>query len=180
MWSRARVAVGVSCAVGLFALAACSTSLQGDPSAELSSDQPAKASTIDGAPCGLLTSAQLRQLGVTTGVRAQVDDEWGGVACTWKTISTTQGGEFVGRVLRGSAPAGTTSPSINNLPTTQFEPSNLDQRAYCVYLVKVSSGDTLWTQYGGPNQPGLSHRVACSRAQTAASYMVSTFGSLSR
>jgi len=69
---------------------------------------------------------------------------------------------------------------LADAPTTQFAPSNLDQRAYCVFLVKVNSGDTLWAQYGGPNQPGLSHRIACAKAQTAASYMVSTFGALSR
>jgi len=166
--------------VGLLALAACSTSLNGDASAQLSPGQPARASTIDSTPCGLLTSAQVRQLGVTTGVRSQVGDEWGGVSCGWKSISAAQGGEYVGRVLRGNAPTGTSSVSINNLPTTQFAPSNLDQRAYCVFLVKVNSGDTLWAQYGGPNQPGLSHRIACAKAQTAASYMVSTFGALSR
>lgn len=180
MWSRARVAVGVCCVVGLLALAACSTSLNGDASAQLSPGQPAKASTIDSTPCGLLTSAQVHQLGVTTGVRAQVNDEWGGVSCTWKTISTTQGGEFVGRVLRGNAPTGTSAVSINNLPTSQFAPSNLDERAYCVYLVKINSGDTVWAQYGAPNQPGVNHRIACAKAQTAASYMASTFGSLSR
>src|SRR5438309_10417551 len=148
MWSRARVAVGMCCVVGLLALAACGTSPNGDASAQLSPGQPAKASTIDSTPCGLLTSAQMRQLGVTTGVRAQVSDEWGGMSCTWKTISTAQGGEFVGRVLRGNAPTGTSAVSINNLPTSQFAPSNLDERAYCVYLVKVNSGDTLWAQYG--------------------------------
>ncbi|HWN35645.1 MAG TPA: DUF3558 family protein [Pseudonocardia sp.] len=166
--------------MGLLALAACSTSVNGDASAQLSPGQPARASTIDSTPCGLLTSAQVRQLGVTTGVRSQVGDEWGGVSCGWKSISAAQGGEYVGRVLRGNAPTGTSSVSINNLPTTQFAPSNLDQRAYCVFLVKVNSGDTLWAQYGGPNQPGLSHRIACAKAQTAASYMVSTFGALSR
>ena len=180
MWSRARVVAGVCCVVGLLALAACSTSVNGDASAQLSPGQPARASTIDSTPCGLLTSAQVRQLGVTTGVRSQVGDEWGGVSCGWKSISAAQGGEYVGRVLRGNAPTGTSSVSINNLPTTQFAPSNLDQRAYCVFLVKVNSGDTLWAQYGGPNQPGLSHRIACAKAQTAASYMVSTFGALSR
>jgi len=180
MLSRARVAVGLCCALGLLALAACSTSVQGDASAEASPGQPARAATIDTAPCGLLTSGQQHQLGVNAGVRSQVSDDWGGVVCTWRTISTAQGGEFVGRVLRGNAPTGTSSVSVNNLPTTQFVPPNLDERAYCVFLVAVASGETLWAQYGGPNQPGLSHRIACAKAQTAASYMVSTFGALSR
>jgi hypothetical protein len=163
----------------VLALAACSTSVTGDASAELSSGQSARG-TIDSSPCGLLTSAQMRQLGVTTGARSQVSDEWGGMSCTWKSISAAQGGEYVARVLRGNAPTGTSSVAINNLPTTQYTPANLDQRAYCVYLVAVASGESLWAQYGGPNQPGLSHRIACAKAQTAASYMVSTFGALSR
>jgi hypothetical protein len=37
---------------------------------------------------------------------------------------------------------------------------------------------TLWVQYGGPNQPGITHAVACTNDQAAAADTVSTFSAL--
>jgi hypothetical protein len=133
----------------------------------------------DPAPCALLTSAQVHQLGLNAGVPQQDGVAQGGPSCVWKSFAAARwGGEYVARLLHGATPGGTPAASINNLPTVEYKPPNLDPRAYCVYLVTVAPGTTLWAQYGGASQAGLTHVIACRNAQAAASDMSGTFRSL--
>jgi hypothetical protein len=141
---------------------------------------PVLASSSDPAPCALLTSAQVHQLGLNAGVPQQAGDARGGASCVWKSFAAARwGGQYVARLLHGATPGGTPAASINNLPTVEYRPPNLDPRTYCVYLVTVAPDTTLWAQYGGATQAGLTHVVACRNAQAAASDMSGTFRSLS-
>ncbi|MDT7659110.1 MAG: hypothetical protein QOF38_3825 [Pseudonocardiales bacterium] len=143
---------------------------------------PAEPMQVSGdlAPCALLTSAQVHQLGLNPGAQQPAGDARGGPSCVWKTfVAARWGGEYLARLLHGPTPGGTPAASINNLPTVEYRPPNLDPGAYCVYLVTVAPGTTLWAQYGGPNQSGITHVIACRNAQAAASDMSGTFRSLS-
>jgi hypothetical protein len=141
---------------------------------------PVLASSSDPAPCALLTSAQVHQLGLNAGVPQQAGDAQGGASCVWKSFAAARwGGEYVARLLHGATPGGTPAASINNVPTVEYRPPNLDPQAYCVYLLTVAPNTTLWAQYGGASQAGLTHVVACRNAQAAAAAMSGTFRSLS-
>jgi hypothetical protein len=140
---------------------------------------PVLASSSDPAPCALLTSAQVHQLGLNAGVPQQGGAN-GGASCVWKSFAAARwGGEYMARLLHGATPGGTPAASINNLPTVEYRPPNLDPQAYCVYLLTVAPDTTLWAQYGGASQAGLTHVVACRNAQAAAAAMSGTFRSLS-
>lgn len=142
--------------------------------------EPARVSGADPAPCALLTSAQVHQLGLNAGVPQQAGDAQGGASCVWKSFAAARwGGEYVARLLHGATPGGTPAASINNVPTVEYRPPNLDPQAYCVYLLTVAPDTTLWAQYGGASQAGLTHVVACRNAQAAAAAMSGTFRSLS-
>ena len=131
---------------------------------------PIAASTVDS--CSLLTPRQLHQRAVNTGVRQ-------GPACVWKTISRAPwGGAYLAQLLQGPVPGGTRAPSIFNHPTVEHTPANLDPKAYCVYLVDLGAGVTLWSQYGGPDEAGISHIVACRNAQAGAADMISTYSAV--
>jgi hypothetical protein len=151
------------------------------PSASASVSVPAAAPTVAAsgvadAPCALLTSAQRRQLRVNAGVQSSVGGE---VVCVWRsTLQAPWGGEYLAKLVHGPAPQGSPAPSINTRPTSEYQPPGLDPNAYCVYLVTLAPEQTLWAQYGGPNQQGVSHVVACRRAQAAAANMTSTFGAM--
>jgi hypothetical protein len=125
---------------------------------------------------------QVRQLGLNPGQQQAATDGWGPAECVWTSIASHWGGEYVGRVVNGPVPGGSPAASINSLPTAEYTPAGLDPRNYCAYLVTLPSGETLWAQYGSPNgnQPGITHRVACRNAQSAAADMASTFNSLRR
>jgi hypothetical protein len=131
------------------------------------------------AACALLTTAQRQQVGVNLGVEQSVGDGRGG--CAWKSFASAPwNGEYLARLIQGPVPAGTPAAAIDNLPTAEYKPANLDPRAYCVYLISVASGETLWAQYGGPDQPGITHQVACANDQAAAADMVSTLSAVTR
>lgn len=131
--------------------------------------------------CVLLTSAQQHQLRVLPGV-TQPDTVLGATGrCRWRNFALPPwGGEYVGNILRGPVPAGDPAPSINNLPTAEYQPAGLVPATSCVYLLTVGPETTLWAQYSGPHQQGISHLVACRRAQAASAAMSSTYRSLSR
>jgi hypothetical protein len=157
------------CALLLFTFAGAPVS----PAGASTPERPV--STTAPQACSLLTSAQLHRLSVLPGV-AQPDG-----SCTWRTIALPPwGGQYVGRLWHGPAPSGTPAPSVNNLPTVEYQPPGLDPRAYCVYLVTVGAGTTLWAQYGGPGQQGITHLVASRRAQALAAAMASTYRAVSR
>ncbi|HTF50947.1 MAG TPA: hypothetical protein VK735_26180 [Pseudonocardia sp.] len=129
------------------------------------------------APCALLSTAQRQQVGVNPGVEQPVGDGRGG--CVWKSFASAPwNGEYLARLIQGPVPAGTPAAAIDNLPTAEYKPANLDPHAYCVYLIGVAPGETLWAQYSGPNQPGITHQVACANDQAAAAFMVSTFSAV--
>lgn len=183
---RARIAISAWCVLGLLTVAGCgspelahlfghSPSGSGPQSAQLT-----RADNVEASPCALLSSVQVRQLGLNPGQLQPATDGWGAVECLWTSIAAHWGGNYVGRVLSGPVPGGSPAASINGLPTAEYTPAGLDPNYYCAYLVTLPSGETLWAQYGSPNgnQPGINHRVACHNAQTAAADMASTFNSL--
>lgn len=131
-------------------------------------------------PCALLTSAQLRQLRFGPGQQQQAGDELGGTACVWTGYPLAQGPRYTARLLAGPVPGGSPSAAINNLPTVQYIPPGADQRTHCGFLISVGSGQTLAVQFADANGgvPGLSHQVACNKAQAAASDMASTLSGL--
>ena len=132
--------------------------------------EPIAASTVD--PCALLTPRQLHQRAVNRGVRQ-------GAACVWKTISRAPwDGAYLAQLLQGPMSEGNPAPPILNHPTVEYTRANLDPKAYCVYLVDLGAGVTLWAQYGGPDEAGISHTVACRNAQAGAADMISTYGAV--
>jgi hypothetical protein len=139
----------------------------GSPPAVARAVEPVAASSVD--PCSLLTSSQLHQLAVNAGVKQ-------GAACVWTTISRAPWrGEYLGQLLHGPAPGGSPAAAIYNRPTVEHTPANLNPRAYCVYLIDLGGGVTLWAQYGAPDQAGITHTVACKNAQAGAADMISTY-----
>jgi hypothetical protein len=131
-------------------------------------------------PCALLGSAQLRQLRFSAGRQEQATDGLGGVVCLWTGYPVAKGPIYTGRLLDGPVPGGTRSVSINNLRTAQYLPPGVDQRTSCGFLISVASGRTLVVQFADPKgyMPGLSHLVACQKAQAAACDMTSTLTAL--
>ncbi|HEY1967472.1 MAG TPA: hypothetical protein VGH89_05970 [Pseudonocardia sp.] len=131
--------------------------------------------------CVLLSSAQRHQLRVLPGATQPNGGPGSPGACSWRSFALPPwGGEYVAKVLHGPAPAGNPAPSINNLPTVEYRPDGQESATSCVYLLTVEPETTLWAQYSGPNQQGLSHLVACRRAQAAAAAMSSTYRGLPR
>jgi hypothetical protein len=129
----------------------------------------------------LLSSAQRHQLAVSQGVQQQATDDLGGAECVWTRFPVGQGVQYQARLLSGPVPAGTPAAQINNLPTTEYRPPNVDPRTHCVYLVTLSPKQTLWAQFADTKGalPGMSHQVACQKAQAVTNSMTSTFVSLS-
>lgn len=185
MLGRWRISVGMLCVVGCAALAGCGVfpfgSAPGPPSPGGSSGaQSTRAGAGQLSPCALLSSVQRRQLAVSQGVQQQATDDLGGVACVWSRFPVGQGVQYEARLISGPVPAGMPSASINNLPTAEYRPPNVDPRTQCVYLVTLSSNQTLWVQFADTKGflPGMSHQVACQRAQAAVVSMTRTFGAL--
>jgi hypothetical protein len=120
-------------------------------------------------------------LGVTVGA-ARAPNGNSGTECVWPTRAQAEGGEYIAQIIQGAHPAGTPAASINTLPTAEYDPPDADARAACGYLVSVTGNETLWAQYRQvTNAPqGVTHQVACNKAQQAASYMASTFFTLPR
>lgn len=139
----------------------------GSPPAVAHAGEPIAASSVD--PCSLLTPSQLHRLAVNAGFTR-------GAACVWTTISRAPWrGEYLAQLLQGPVPGGNPAAPIYNHPTVDYTPANLNPRAYCVYLVDLGGGVTLWAQYGAPDQAGISHTVACKNNQTGAADMISTY-----
>lgn len=154
----------------MLVLAVLAVFSMGSPPGVARAVEPAAASSVD--PCSLLNSRQLHQRGLNAGVRQ-------GAACVWKTIARAPwGGVYLAQLLQGSAPGGKPAPPILNRPTSEYTPPNLDPTAYCVYLVDLGAGVTLWAQYGGPDEAGISHTIACRKAQAGAADMISTYGTV--
>jgi hypothetical protein len=151
-------------------------------SAQPDSAHTDQASTTQVDPCGLLNSAQLRQLRFSPGTRQQATDTLGGQTCVWRGYPIASGPTYTARVLRGPAPAGTPSAAIDNLPTAQYQPAGLDQRTHCGFLITVASNQTLAVQFADEHGStrGMSHQVACTKAQAAAADMVSSYRSVAR
>jgi len=141
--------------------------------------RPTRTASAADDPCSLLTSSQLHLLGVTVGA-ARTPNGNSGTECVWPTRSQAEGGEYIAQIVQGTHPAGSPAPSINTLPTTEYDPPDADARTACGYLVSVTGEETLWAQYRQvTNAPqGVTHQVACNKAQQAASYMASTFYTL--
>jgi hypothetical protein len=118
---------------------------------------------------------------VSEGQQEAATDGLGTVSCVWSHIPATQGDDYVGRLIRGSVPGGTPAASIVGLPTAQYQPAGTDPSTSCTYLVSISQDETLWAEYTNTSGdlPGLNHRVACTKAQSAAVDMLSTYRSLS-
>jgi hypothetical protein len=142
------------------------------------SDSPApRSGPADTNPCALFTTDQQHERVVSAGQRQTATDGLGTVSCVWSHIPATQGDNYVGRLIQGSVPGGTPSASIVGLPTAQYAPAGTDPKTSCVYLVSISPYLTLWAQYinTSGDLPGLNHRVACTKAQSAAADMLSTY-----
>jgi hypothetical protein len=144
--------------------------------------RPAREAPAADHPCGLLTSTQLHLLGVTVGATRTPSDNYG-AECVWPTRSPAEGGEYLAQIIRGTHPVGTTAASINTLPTSEYDPPDADPRVACGYLVSVTGDETLWARYRQVSNnaaQGMTHQVACNKAQQAASYMASTYFTLPR
>jgi hypothetical protein len=143
----------------------------------------APAGQADGSrpdPCALLNAAQLRQLRFSKGQQQQAGDSLGGLSCVWSGYPLAQGPRYTARLLSGPVPGGTPAASIDNMPTSQYTPPGADPRTNCGYLVKVASDRTLLAQFSvtAGAVPGMSHQVACRKAQAAATDMVTSYPSL--
>jgi hypothetical protein len=165
--------------MGLVVLAAlAATAGCGSPAPNSSPPAPPGAGQKD--PCTLLSSVQLRQLRFSHGERQQAADELGGVSCVWSGYPLAQGPQYTARLIQGPAPGGMPSASINNLPTVQYTPPGADPRTHCGFLITVTPHQKLLVQFADVKRgvPGISHQVACQKAQAAASDMASTFSAL--
>jgi hypothetical protein len=156
----------------LFAVAGCGAG-SSDPAL-------ARADNAGANPCALLTISQQHQRTVNEGKQESATDGLGAVSCVWSHIPATQGDNYVGRLIQGPVQGGTPSASIVGLPTAQYAAPGTEPNTSCVYLVTISPNETLWAQYTNTSGdlPGLNHRVACSKAQSAAADMLSTYRSL--
>jgi hypothetical protein len=130
-------------------------------------------------PCTLLTSVQVRQLAVKQGQRQPDGDALGGASCSWSTFGTGQSA-YIARLLDKPVPGSTSAVSVAGLPTSQVSPANANMRTDCVYLIELGSGVNLWAEYNNTsgNQPGITHSVACSKAQAGAAAMISSYHAL--
>jgi hypothetical protein len=179
----ARLTLGLCSVVGVTLVSACGGSASGPPSSTV--DRPAASPSSDAQgvrpdPCALLTAEQQHQLGINSGVSHPDTSAPGQTSCTWTNFPVTQDAEYVAKLLPHSVPGATPSAAIDNMQTAEYLPAGMDRRTHCVFLVTLGSGVTLWAQYGNPSGdvPGMTHEIACSKAQGAAADMVSTYPSL--
>jgi len=157
-------------------LGGCGTPAGSDAAAALGLDTARSAPD----PCGLLNHAQQRQLGLSDGVAEHRADAVGGKACSWRNWPATRDSVYYGWLLTGSVTQTSPAPAIGGYNTVQVAAGDLDPSRNCVYLIDVTPDRHLWVQYSNANGDisGMTHQVACRKAQAAASAMVSTYRSL--
>ena len=131
-------------------------------------------------PCTLLTGVQLRKLNLNQGEQQPNTADLGGVSCSWTNFPRYRSDVYRARLLSAPLPGGTPTASVGGLPSTQLVPAGTDARTHCAYQVQVASNEVLWAEYSNTsgNQPGMTHQVACQKAQAAAVSMISTYRSL--
>lgn len=180
------------CLVGLIlvALAALAGCGHGSPSAG-EPRLPARPTdmrldTID--PCALLTSAQIRQLGVGAGKRRENTDELGSAGCLWDNFPKEPDTSYVARLItkRGADYAlGSTEPTqvvtIDGFSAVQTKSPQGDPKDHCLLFVDVAQGESLFVQWLtlSHNYPGLTDQLACEQAREAGRLMLENLRGLS-
>lgn len=164
--------VGVTAAVAGCGESSGSTSVTGSPGAG--------SSHAAANPCTLLNGAQLRKLNLNQGEQQPNTADLGGVSCSWTNFPVYRDNVYRARLLSAPLPGGTPVPSVGGLPSTQLVPAGTDARTHCAFQVQVASNEVLWAEYSNisGNQPGMTHQVACQKAQAVAVSMISTYRSL--
>lgn len=179
-----RAALGAASAVMVVgvtvALAGCGESSSSASGTGAAGPPAASSSHTAANPCSLLTGLQLRKLNLNQGEQQPNTADLGGVSCSWTNFPLYQDNVYSARLLSAPVPGGTATASVGGLPSTQLVPAGADARTHCAYQVQVASNEVLWAEYGNTsgNQPGMTHQVACQKAQAAAVSMISTYRSL--
>jgi hypothetical protein len=138
---------------------------------------------LDGVdPCTLLTDAQRNRLGVSQGQsgRGSVSSPLAGNDCAWSNLPERPSNAWLGRLVlgQGAEYAVGLEPlrTIDGFAATTTGSLGSDSTYYCLMLVDVARGQSLLAQYGNNahDYPGMSHQLACDKAQQLASDMLST------
>lgn len=145
---------------------------------------------LDGIdPCALLTTAQVSQLGVDAGERAENTDELGSVDCQWQSpLGEQPDVGYLARsiVKRGAdyalnSATGAQVVALDGFSAVQTSSPHVDPKQHCLLLIDVAQGESLWVQWMmlSGDTPDLTHEVACQKAQDAARLMLGNLQRLS-
>ncbi|WP_425415372.1 DUF3558 domain-containing protein [Pseudonocardia acaciae] len=136
---------------------------------------------LDGVEaCALLGAEQVRRMGVRAGERAE------GGGCRWRdgAMSSYLARLIVDQDAESVLNSGATRENvdIDGFLAVRASAPYVDPKNHCVLAVDVADGQALWVQWtslsGG--YPGLSHEVACQRAEEAGRLMLASLRRLSR
>jgi hypothetical protein len=164
-----RVISTAALAAALAAVAGCGAA---GPSGSGDGGGPASAAGPD--TCTLLNAAQLRLMRLSPGQHRPGPNSG---ECVWSAYPLALGVEYSARLLPGPPPEGAAAPRINNLPTVEYVPDRNQQRTRCGYVVTLAERQQLLAGYSDTRGQvaGMTHRVACQRAQGLAANLASTF-----
>ena len=136
---------------------------------------------LDGVdPCSLLSNPQRLQLDTDQGSPGgpTVDGSSRGATCVWS--STRSAERWTGATIldHGAENAGGKGQvrGVNRFSAVVTSPTGTDPRSSCLMLVDVAPGQSLAAAYQNdtPDAPGMSHQVACGRAQHLATNLLAS------
>lgn len=138
---------------------------------------------LDGVdPCSLLTNPQRLQLDAEQGSAEgpTVDGSSRGSTCVWSGTNTRAAERWTGAtILDHGAEAASGKGQVrgvNRFSAVVTSPNGTDPRSSCLVLVDVAPGQALAAAYQNdtPDAPGMSHQVACGRAQHLATTLLAS------
>jgi hypothetical protein len=130
-------------------------------------------------PCGLLTPAQVSQLGANPGTRAVVDGQPGSYNCLWMRYPAVPDDSWAVRLDTAHDAAHYLSSSADIVQVSGFgavqTTTGLGQAdGNCQLYIDVAPRQSLEVQYDNfrGDRPGMNHQLACQLAARAADLML--------